>query len=150
MKKTIFSATIVADLIQRVQKLTLSHQPSWGRMTVTEMVIHCNITNEGILKSGKSDRISTFKQKFFKFIFFRIKSEFPKLAKAPKRFDTKGQGVAVDLEGEKSKFVQILLQFPELEKPLEAPHPIFGSLSNEEWGIFVYRHMDHHLRQFNV
>jgi hypothetical protein len=29
-------------------------------------------------------------------------------------------------------------------------HPIFGAMSQEEWLIWGYRHVDHHLRQFGV
>ena len=29
-------------------------------------------------------------------------------------------------------------------------HPAFGKLTAREWGVFGYRHMDHHLRQFGV
>jgi hypothetical protein len=29
-------------------------------------------------------------------------------------------------------------------------HPGFGRLSRRAWGVLVYRHMDHHLRQFGV
>lgn len=27
-------------------------------------------------------------------------------------------------------------------------HPIFGSMSSRDWDVLVYRHLDHHLRQF--
>jgi hypothetical protein len=27
-------------------------------------------------------------------------------------------------------------------------HPLFGSLTWNEWGVVVYKHVDHHLRQF--
>lgn len=27
-------------------------------------------------------------------------------------------------------------------------HPAFGTLSKRAWGVLIYRHMDHHLRQF--
>ena len=27
---------------------------------------------------------------------------------------------------------------------------LFGQLSNDEWGVLGYRHLDHHLRQFGV
>lgn len=30
------------------------------------------------------------------------------------------------------------------------PHPLFGSMSKHDWGVFSYRHLDHHLRQFGV
>jgi hypothetical protein len=29
-------------------------------------------------------------------------------------------------------------------------HDFFGKMTNEQIGIFVYKHNDHHLRQFNV
>jgi hypothetical protein len=29
-------------------------------------------------------------------------------------------------------------------------HPAFGRLSSRAWGVLVYRHMDHHLRQFGA
>lgn len=31
-----------------------------------------------------------------------------------------------------------------------APHPAFGPLSAEEWGVMAWKHFDHHLRQFGV
>ncbi len=29
-------------------------------------------------------------------------------------------------------------------------HPAFGKLSERAWGVLVYRHMDHHLKQFGT
>ncbi len=30
------------------------------------------------------------------------------------------------------------------------PHSFFGRLKAEEWGILMYKHLDHHLRQFGA
>ena len=30
------------------------------------------------------------------------------------------------------------------------PHSFFGHLTNEQWGILMFKHLDHHLRQFGV
>ena len=30
------------------------------------------------------------------------------------------------------------------------PHPIFGTMTYDEWMIWGFRHVDHHLRQFGV
>ncbi len=30
------------------------------------------------------------------------------------------------------------------------PHAFFGSLTPEEWSILMYKHLDHHLRQFGA
>ena len=29
-------------------------------------------------------------------------------------------------------------------------HPVFGRMHGASWGVLVYRHMDHHLRQFGA
>jgi hypothetical protein len=29
-------------------------------------------------------------------------------------------------------------------------HPVFGTMSTNEWGHWGWRHMDHHLRQFSA
>lgn len=29
-------------------------------------------------------------------------------------------------------------------------HPFFGTMTDEEWGILQYKHLDHHLRQFGL
>jgi hypothetical protein len=29
-------------------------------------------------------------------------------------------------------------------------HPMFGHMSGRDWGVFCYRHFDHHLRQFDA
>ena len=51
---------------------------------------------------------------------------------------------------EKSKFIHILSKYPKIDYALEASHPVFGPLTHQQWGIFVWRHVDHHLRQFGV
>lgn len=30
------------------------------------------------------------------------------------------------------------------------PHSFFGRLTPEEWAVLMYKHLDHHLRQFGV
>jgi hypothetical protein len=29
-------------------------------------------------------------------------------------------------------------------------HPAFGSMTGHAWGVLVYRHCDHHFRQFGI
>ena len=30
------------------------------------------------------------------------------------------------------------------------PHPFFGALTPDDWGVLTYKHLDHHLRQFGL
>jgi len=36
------------------------------------------------------------------------------------------------------------------ERVAGRPHPFFGRLSGDEWGLLMHKHLDHHLRQFAV
>lgn len=150
MIKTILSSQAVNELLVRTEKLDPDIKAKWGTMTVTEMLVHCNMAHGGILKSTKSDKAATLKQLISKFIFFKIKKEFPKLAKGPKRFQTAGNAPDASFEEEKSKFALILSKYPKLDYALEGSHPVFGPLTHQQWGIFVWKHVDHHLRQFGV
>ncbi|WP_113923750.1 DUF1569 domain-containing protein [Cognataquiflexum aquatile] len=150
MSKTILSSQAVNELLVRTEKLNPDIKANWGLMTATEMLVHCNLAHQGILKAPKSDKSATFRQLMFKFVFFNIRSEFPKLAKGPKRFQTAGNAPDASFEEEKSKFIHILSKYPKIDYALEASHPVFGPLTHQQWGIFVWRHVDHHLRQFGV
>ena len=44
-----------------------------------------------------------------------------------------------------------------LERYVETPpeqlgrsHPLFGRMAPRDWDVLIYRHLDHHLRQFSV
>jgi len=45
----------------------------------------------------------------------------------------------------------LLKQFAKRGPAGTAPeHPAFGRMTGRHWGVLVYRHTDHHLRQFGV
>jgi hypothetical protein len=42
----IFTKEICYNLIERINKLTNSTQAQWGKMSVSQMLAHCNVTYE--------------------------------------------------------------------------------------------------------
>ncbi|WP_347374194.1 DUF1569 domain-containing protein [Aequorivita sp. Q41] len=50
--------------------------------------------------------------------------------------------------------INLLSLLKELESQKEreqwAPHPLFGKFTPQQWGQMQYKHLDHHLKQFNV
>jgi predicted hydrocarbon binding protein len=53
---------------------------------------------------------------------------------------------------EKKKLKQKIITFQnnDSEKCKIYPHPFFGKLTIEQWGKGIYKHLDHHLKQFEV
>ena len=53
-----------------------------------------------------------------------------------------------DLEREQQTFRTL---FARLGPPHAlVPHPAFGPMSRDDWGVLIHKHADHHLRQFGV
>ena len=44
MIKSVFNAADVAELIDRINKLTPQSTPLWGKMNVGQMLAHTNVT----------------------------------------------------------------------------------------------------------
>ncbi|MCH7398554.1 DUF1569 domain-containing protein [Belliella sp. DSM 107340] len=150
MGKSIYDNGAIEDISIRIKGLQEGQMPLWGSMNATEMLFHCNIGNQAILNAPKSNQKPTLKQRISKFIFFHIKKDIPKGARGAKRFDVKGKIDGKKFEEEKSKYLNLLNQFKNLEHKLEAQHPVFGALDHDYWGKFVWKHMDHHLKQFGL
>jgi hypothetical protein len=57
-----------------------------------------------------------------------------------------------DFERERAKLIRTIDSFANAGAACcsQHPHPFFGSLNPHQWAILMYKHVDHHLRQFGV
>ena len=57
-----------------------------------------------------------------------------------------------DFEEERTRLATLIDRFVQHgpESAGRYPHAFFGRLSGDEWGRLMYKHIDHHLRQFGV
>ena len=136
------------ELTDRVGRLACDRPPEWGKFTAPKMV--CHLADS--LKMAMGDlqvaprrlpiRYPPLKQ------FIVYLAPFPKgvptapelLARAPKAY---GDDIA-DLQGllARAGSARTTSTWPE--------HPAFGKLSKRAWGVLIYRHIDHHLKQFGA
>lgn len=62
-----------------------------------------------------------------------------------------GKQTGLSFAEEKETLLRDLNGFARLPADsMEKHHPIFGDMNADEWGHLVYKHLDHHLRQFGV
>jgi hypothetical protein len=54
----------------------------------------------------------------------------------------------VNVAEEKAKWIRLLNEY-EHYSGSGIMHPFFGAMTAEQTGYMVYKHIDHHLRQFN-
>lgn len=151
MKKNLFDVTVKDELIERLSRLTPDSQPAWGSMTPVEMLRHCSEAIYSTLTSRPSDVPTTFKQKMRKFFIIHFIPRIPKGAKAPKHINMALHPFMLEtFEKELDNFTKAIATFQNHRTPITNKHPYFGTMSNKEWGIVSWMHMDHHLRQFGV
>ena len=150
MIQSIYDKSTTNDIINRIHQLSPVSEQLWGTMNVAQMLAHCKTGVEVALgeKMVKRIFISYILGPLFKSSFYNEKP-FQKNIATAELFKMNGH---YDFEKEKESLIKKILQFSEggPSKCTTAPHGFFGHLTPEQWGIGMYKHLDHHLRQFGV
>ncbi len=148
--KSLFDKSAVDEIVERLEKITSESQRQWGKMNVDQMLSHCGnglemamgIINPrrallGRLIGGLLKSVYTGEKPFSR---DSPTSEEIKV-KTPKNFAT-----------EKTRLTKLVKQFSEGRELVctKRPHPFFGKLTPAEWSIGMYKHIDHHFKQFGA
>ena len=148
--ENLFTVTSNQKMVNRINSLSPDTKALWGKMTVSQMLAHCQeplyiALGEKHLKGG-----------LIAFLFGKIaKKQMVKDSPFKKNLPT-APGFVVKVEKnfseEKNKLIQLVQRFGknDPEEIAKRPHPFFGKLTVEEWNLLQYKHLDHHLRQFGV
>lgn len=150
MKKNLLQTEAAESIIARVQKLQPTDKARWGQMTATEMLRHANLCNEEVFTGSSLNPPTSPKQFFLRILALYIAPHFKKNIKGAPKNETAGKIDVSHFAEEKERFIQLLRRFPQHKGPITLHHVAFGNLSTQQWGIALYKHMDHHLRQFGA
>lgn len=149
--KSIFDKSTRDELTNRISSINENSNSLWGKMNIYQMTKHCTMWNEWVL--GKENFV--YKQEFLGKIFGKMalrsntKDDKPigKNMPAGKAFTVKEK--EGDLKTQKSIWTNQINAYEQFSND-NFIHDFFGKMTKEQIGIFVYKHNDHHLRQFNV
>jgi hypothetical protein len=147
--KSIFDRKTRDEVINRVKSLDETSASQWGKMNVYQMVKHCRLWEE-MMQSNQN-----IKRAFIGRIFGRIalktilKDDKPLKRSTPTIPVLRIKEATGDIALEKSKWIASLEQYADFSNP-NFVHVFFGKMSKEQIGQMVYKHCDHHLRQFGV
>ena len=146
-RKMIFNRSEFLEIYERTASIKREARRRWGKMNVVQMLNHLKIATGSGLKLYKlKDESSILSRGIIKFLVLRVLKQLPKNAAAPKGFKSE-MNRALDFNTEKEEVLNILKKAHSATNETY-PHPLFGIMTREEWGILIYRHFDHHLRQF--
>jgi hypothetical protein len=145
--ETIFNKNTRDRLISRVHNLSGTAKAAWGKMDSFQMLRHCVMSEEMFLGKKKYDRL--FIGKLFGKMALKaiLKNDQPLKKNQPTHPDLKIKGWG-NIEAEKQKWIALLKEYEDYAVH-DFVHPFFGKMSREQIGYYVYKHTDHHLRQFS-
>ncbi|MBZ5682713.1 MAG: DUF1569 domain-containing protein [Acidobacteriia bacterium] len=148
--KNLFQPDAVDEVISRIDRLQPTTQRQWGKMDVAQMMAHCSATLD--TASGRLVLPRLFIGRvlgpFVRPIFTNDKP-FSRNSPTDKKF------VIADQRDFSREQEQLKLRIRQFQQGGEAgctkhPHSFFGPLKPQEWATGMYKHLDHHLRQFGV
>lgn len=146
----IFSSLHCDEMIRRIDRLSVNSQANWGNMNVSQMLAHCSSFQDIAMGYSLPKRswLGVFVGRFAKDIFYNDKPLPKNMSTIPTILIEDNR----DFESEREKLKHKIIAFQKNGpgKCTDHPHPFFGKLTPEEWGKGVYKHLDHHLRQFGV
>jgi hypothetical protein len=147
--KSLFDKTACEEIVQRLNNLHANSPRQWGKMTVAQMLTHCKEAYKVPLTSKplKKHPLSLFGW-MFRGQLYNEKPYRKNLPTAP-NFIVKDER---DFEKEKGEMLSIVKAFHERGAAGigDKVHPMFGRLTADQWGRSMWKHLDHHLRQFGV
>lgn len=147
--KSLFDPDTIKEITSRINNLKPDSQAQWGNMNVAQMVTHAQAPFKvafeelkikrgliGILFGGIAKKQLTSEEPF--------KKNLP----TEKNFLVKGNP---DFNMEKQNLINYVHKFGQSKGKLtNDQHPFFGKLTEKEWDILIWKHLDHHLRQFGT
>lgn len=146
--KSIFDKDAREEIIARIKALTEQSKAIWGKMTVAQMVKHCALCEEyyyGNVKVKRSFLGILFGKKAIKDI---LKDETSTLQKnAPTSPHFKVTATNLSFEIERNSWIRLIERYETFNNE-NFTHWFFGQITKENLGQFIYKHCDHHLRQF--
>jgi hypothetical protein len=148
---SIFLESTTEELFRRIDKLNAKSPSLWGKMTVGQMFSHCAVPYEQIL--GLNTQQPPLFMRIILKLFLKksMVNEVPykqNLPTAPSFIRTE----QYDVEKEKERLKGYVKSIQELgaEKLAATPSLSLGMLTATEWNNLLYKHIDHHLKQFGV
>ncbi|TSD67550.1 hypothetical protein FFF34_009210 [Inquilinus sp. KBS0705] len=148
--KSLYNDQDNLELISRIDKLNASTPGLWGKMSVSQMLAHCQVPIQIAFEE------LTLKRNLLGYLFGGMaKKKLMGDAPFGKNLPTFKQARMKherDFNFEKGKLTNYIRRIA-IDGPegiTKKTHPFFGHLTTHEWDKLLYKHLDHHLQQFGV
>ena len=149
--KNLYEASSANEIKERIAHLKPDSARQWGKMNSPQAMAHCAASMEWAVGDRVPPRAffpSLLGRKIKPMVlgndkpFHRNSPTSPDLLVTDRR----------DLDAERARLLGLIERFA-ASGPAGCTtnaHSFFGRMTPEQWAILMYKHLDHHLRQFGV
>ena len=149
--KNLFEVARAGEVKQRIAKLSPDSERLWGKMNPAQALEHCSRGMEMALGDKTPPRVLVGR-----IIGRMVKPKVMGNNEPLRRNSPTVKDLVVqderDIATERTRLCELIDRFATAGPKgcTMHPHSFFGRLTPEEWAILMYKHLDHHLRQFGV
>ena len=145
---------MLARLVERIERLTPESQRRWGTLTAAEMLCHLGDAGDAVLRRRIPPGAVPGKPRppLFKWVMLYSPIPFPQGVETRPGVDPRREGTRPsDFAQDRNRVVDGLRAIT-IASPadLSPSHFRFGAMSLGDWHHWAYKHVDHHLRQFDA
>lgn len=148
---SLYEPKTTAQVKDRIARLRPDSERQWGKMGPAQAMAHCALAMEWAVGDVRPPRM------FIGGIVGRlIKSKVLAESEPMRRNAPTAKTLVIandcDLPAEQKRLCGLIDRFAAAGPAgcTTQPHSFFGRLTPEEWAALMYKHLDHHLRQFGV
>ncbi len=147
MASTLYDDVRRDEILRRLDRLRADARPAWGRMDAPRMVSHLLEAYRMAAGELRVPRKLVPLRGLVRHLFIH-RLPFPKGAPtAPALLARVPESWPEDVARLRAMIDAVRAPAPGAAL---AEHPIFGDMSARDWGVLLWKHTDHHLRQFGV
>jgi hypothetical protein len=149
--KNLFDAAVAQQVRQRLDRLQPESARQWGSMSAAQTVAHCAASMEWAVGDRVPPRMF-WAGILGRMIKSRVLADDAQFRRnSPTTADLLVSGDR-DLAAERIRLIALIDRFAAAGPAgcTSHPHSFFGPLTPEQWATLMYKHLDHHLRQFGA
>jgi hypothetical protein len=149
--KTLYDPANAEEIRQRLQRLAPTSEREWGKMNPAQMLAHCAAAMETAVGDSKPPRMMIGRVLGGLAKSMSVNSDKPFSRNGPT-----GPNLRItdqrQFDVEKERLSQLVERFVQAGRTgcTTHPHNFFGRMTADEWGVLMYKHLDHHFRQFGA
>ena len=149
--ESLFARACVDEVQQRLSRLQPEQPRQWGKMNPAQMLAHCSLGLEMAAGEIRPPRalVGRILGPVIKPMAFREAEPMRRNSPTSKELVIKNDR---DFEIERKRLSGLIDSFAAAGPTgcTAHPHAFFGPLTPDEWAVLMYKHLDHHLRQFGA